>query len=181
MDGSEIGAAYPARLLGPRRVFPPPAACIQNKSGGIGKRKAATARSIAYSYVMSLPLRSAFFDHLPQRPLDIRKGGAQGSPAGVNHDIPLWSDFRAVQPEGFPNAPFDPVADHRSADRARHRKSQSSSASGRVRTSQAKGREQGTGKADTVIIDGSKFGRAQNPRSLRELQRAAGGGFSCWP
>jgi hypothetical protein len=51
----------------------------------------------------------------------------------------------------------------------------------RVRVCQAKGREQGTGKADTVIIDGSEFGRAQDPRSMRKLQRAAGGGFSCWP
>jgi hypothetical protein len=86
-----------------------------------------------------------------------------------------------MQPERFPNAPFDPVADHRSTDRARHRKPQSSRAPGRVRVGQAKDREQGTGKADTVIIDGSKFSRAQDPRSVRKLQRAAGGGFSCWP
>ena len=127
------------------------------------------------------PLGSAFFDHLPQRPLDIRKGGAQRRAPRIDHDVPLRADFRAVQPERFPNAPFDPVADHRSADRARDGKPQPSRVPGRVRVCQAKGREQRTGEADTVIIDGSEFGSAQNPRSVRKRERAAGGGFSCWP
>ncbi len=127
------------------------------------------------------PLRSAFFDHFPQRPLDIRKGRAQHGAPGIDHDIPLRPDFGAMEPERFPNAPLNPVADHRSADRARHGKPQSRRVPGRVRVCQAKGREQGTGESDTVIIDGSEFGSAQNPRSVRKLERAAGGGFSCWP
>jgi hypothetical protein len=142
---------------------------------------AATARSIAYRYVISPPLRSAFFDYLPERPLNLRKRSIERRPTGIDHDIPLRSDFRAVQPERFPNAALDPVADHGSADRSRYRESQTGGASGRVRTRQTKGGEQRTGEADTVIIDGSEFGRAQDPRSVRKLQRAAGGGFSCWP
>ena len=181
MDGSARGAARPARLRGPRRAFPPPAACIQNRSDGTGKRKAATARPIAYIDVIYPPLRSAFFNYLPQRPLDIRKGRAQSRPPGIDHDVPLRADFRAVQPERFPDATLDPIADHRSADRPRHGETQPGRVSRRVRDCQAESREQGTGESDTVIIDGSEFGSAQNPRSLRKLERAAGGGFSCWP
>lgn len=181
MDDSAAGAAYPSKLLGPRRAFPPPAACIQNRSGGTGTPKAATARPIAYRYVISPPLRSAFFDHLAECSLDLRERRLERRSAGIDHDIPLRSDFHAMQPERLPNAPLDPVANDRSADGARYRKAQASCCSGRVRVCQAKGREQGTREADTVIIDGSKFGRAQNPRCVRKLQRAAGGGFSCWP
>ena len=112
---------------------------------------------------MCPPLRSAFFDHFPQCPLDIWKGGSEGRAPGIDHDVPLRAELRAMQPESFPNAPFDAVADHRSADSARDSKPQSSRVPGWVWACQAKGREQGTGKADTVIIDGSELGRAQNP------------------
>ncbi len=181
MDGSATGAGHPARLPGPRRAFPPLVACIQNRSDGTGKRKAATAKPIAYIDAISPLLRSAFFDHLSQRPFEIRERRVERRPTGIDHDIPLRADFRAVQPERFPNPPLDSVADHRAADRPRNGKPQSSCFSGRVRVCQAKGREQGTGKANTVIIDGSEIGSAQNPRSVRKRQRAAGGGVSCWP
>ncbi len=180
-DGSAADASFPARPLGPRRAFPPLAACTQSKSGGTGKRKAATARPIAYRYVMSPLLRSAFFDHLAERSLDLRKRRAQGRTPGVNHDVPLRSDIRPLQPERFPDTALDAVTHHSPTDGTRYGKPQPRCDSRRVRTRQAERSEQGTGKADTVIIDGSKFGCAQDPRSVRELQRAAGGGFSCWP
>ena len=96
------------------------------------------ARPIAYIDVKPPPLRSAFLNHLPQSPLDLWERRAKGRAPRVDHNIPLASDFGAMQPEGFPNATIDAIAHHRSADRARHREPQAGGASRRVRTRQAK-------------------------------------------
>ena len=96
------------------------------------------ARPIAYIDVKPPPLRSAFLDHPPQRPLDLGKRRAEGRAPRVDHDIPLAADFGAMQPERLPDAALDAVAHDRSADRTRHREPQAGGASRRVRTRQAK-------------------------------------------
>ena len=96
------------------------------------------ARAIVYIDVTPPPLRSAFLNQLPERPLDFRKRRAKSRAPRVDHDIPLAADFGAMHPEGFPNAALDAVAHDRSADRSRHGESQAGGASRRVRTRQAK-------------------------------------------
>ena len=65
MGGSAANAWCPATRPAPRRVFPLPASCIQNRSDETGRPKASMARPIAYIDVTAPPLRSAFLDHLP--------------------------------------------------------------------------------------------------------------------
>jgi len=95
-------------------------------------------RAIAYIDVTPPPLRSAFLNHLCERPLDFQKRRAEGCAPRVDHDVPLPPDFGAVEPEGFPNAALDAVAHDRSADCTRHREPQAGGTSRRVRTRQAK-------------------------------------------
>jgi len=96
------------------------------------------ARPTAYIYVTPPPLRSAFFDHPRERPLDFRERRAQRRAPWIDDNVPLPADFGAVQPESFANAPLDAVAYDRSANRARHGETQAGGASRRVRTRQAK-------------------------------------------
>ncbi len=70
------------------------------------------ARAIAYIDVTPPPLRSAFLDHLCERPLDFGKRCAERRTPRIDHDIPLASDFGAVHPEGFADAAFNSVAHH---------------------------------------------------------------------
>ena len=65
MDGSAANAGFLAIPPAPRRAFPPPASCIQNRSGESGRPRASMARAIAYIDVTPPPLRSAFLDHFP--------------------------------------------------------------------------------------------------------------------
>lgn len=155
-------------------------------SGESGRPRAGRARSIAYKYEAnpakgSVWLRPAFVDHLLERPLDFGKRRVEGGAAGIDHDIPLRADFGAVEPEGFAEAALNAVADDGSANRAGHGETQARARSRGPRVRQAKGGEQGTGKADTVVISGSEFDGAQDPRRGRKRERAAGCGFSWTP
>ena len=175
-DGSAAGAAGPFPRRAPRRVFPPPAACIPNRWDENGRRTAGTAKPIAYRYEVCRWLRSAFIDHLSERPLDFGKWSQQRRAAGIENDIPLRPDFSAVQSKRLAEAPLDPVPRDRSADGAWHRETQSRAAPRHIRPRHAERSEQGTGKADTVVIRGSKIGSAQDPARGRKRERTAGGG-----
>jgi hypothetical protein len=83
-----------------------------------------------------------------------------------------------MEPESLANTALNAVADDGTADRARHCEAQPGGVPRRIRTRQAKRSEEWSGEANTVVIDGSEFGGAQNPRCLRKRERAAAGGFS---
>lgn len=103
-----------------------------------------------------------------ERPLDFRKRCIEGGAARIDHDVPLRSDFGAVEPESLAEAALNPVADDGSANGAGHGETQARAASRGPRVRQAKGGEQGTGKANTVVISGSEFDGAQGPAKRAE-------------
>lgn len=107
--------------------------------------------------------RSAFFNHFPERKVDLVNGRFDRSFARVEHDIPLRPDFGTMHAERFSQTPFDPVANHRATDRSRNRKSKTSAGSVTFCVREAKRREQGSGEAHAVVIYRSEIGGAQNP------------------
>jgi len=100
----------------------------------------------------------AFFNHPLKRPLDFRKWRIERRSPGVDDDIPRPNKFGAMDTKRFPEPAFDPVADHRSADRSRDGKPHPDAIP--IRSRQTERREQGTGNADAVVIDESKIGGA---------------------
>src|SRR5260370_1706900 len=141
---SAASVRCPSGFRATHHAFQSPASRTPSTWDESGRPKASRARSIAYIDEGGLRLRSAFFDHLPQRALDLRERRGARRPARVNHDIPLRPDFGAVQAERLTEPAFDAVADHRSADRARHGETQTRAASSWIRARQAKRSEQGT-------------------------------------
>ncbi len=150
-----------------------------------GKRKAGRARSIAYKYetnpAKGSVLSPAFVDHLLERPLDFGKRRVESGAAGIDHDIPLRADFGAVEAESLAETALNAVANHGSTNGAGYGETQARAGSRGPRVRQAKGGEQGTGKANTVVISGSEFDGAQDPRRGRKRECAAGCGFSWTP
>ena len=111
----------------------------------------------------------AFFNHHPERPVDIRRRSRNRGPAGIEHDIPRRAQLRSMFPETFAEPAFDSVPHHRPADRARHGESKSRTTgftwAGARPTESG---EQRAGKAGTVVIDRSEIGGAQNASGSRE-------------
>ena len=139
----------------------------------------------AYRYVKWRSLGSAFFDHLPERPLQLFKRCVERGFAGINHNVPLRADFGPMQTEEFTNPAFDAVTDDSPANGPRYGKSEARRRSGgRISNDdaiavtlagQAKRRKQRTGKATAIVIDGLELDGAQDPRCLRTQKRAVFG------
>jgi len=107
------------------------------------------------------------FDHLPERPLKVRKGRGERRSPWINDDVPLWIEFRSVQAERFPHTPLDAVPDNASTDSAGNRESQSRPWTLILRSRQTKSGEEGTGNALAVVIHFSEIGGAQGPDGRR--------------
>ena len=137
--------------------------------------RATAARSTAYTYAIRRLQVPAFFDHLGERALEIGKRRVEGRFARVEDQVEVGRPLRAMQAERGAETPLDTVADHGSAEGARHGEAQAhpdSIALARLR----KGDEQRTGAAFTVIIDRSEIGGAQNAgRSGKQLPAAGPG------
>ncbi len=93
----------------------------------------------------------------------------------------LRRDFGAVQPEGLAETALDPVAHHRLTDRARNGEAQTRPQNHcaigapvwRIAFARpAKGGEQRTGDAESVIIDEPEIGGAQNPGRPGKVERS---------
>jgi len=119
----------------------------------------------------------AFFDHLPQRPLDLTKRSGERRASRIKNHIPSRAELGTVLTEGLAQTALDSIADDRPAQRSRHRKSQPGSSFRIGSALQAERREHRAGYAGAVVIDRSKIGGAQNPRGSREGERIAAGGF----
>ena len=103
------------------------------------------------------------FDHLPERPLEVRKRRSERGPAGIKYDIPPRIELGPVQAERFPQTTLDAVSIHASADRTGNGESQSRTATFAVFPRETKGGEQGAGNALAMVIHFSEVGGAQGP------------------
>jgi hypothetical protein len=71
--------------------------------------------------------RVAFFDHPPHLALNLTELRVERRSPGIEHDVPLWGDFSAVQAENFAEAAFDAIADDGLPDRPWHGESKTRS------------------------------------------------------
>ncbi len=127
-------------------------------------RKGRLERSIACRYE-GRSARVASIDHLPHFLLEIGESSLERRAPRVEHDIPFRSQPRFEHPECLSQTPLDPIADHRVADRAGNSETKPWPESRRVvRTGPAKGGEEGTGDAESLVINKPELGRAQNSR-----------------
>ena len=124
-------------------------------------------RSIAYKYE-ELRARVAsghyFREYFHERLLDFCEGRIENAAAGVEDNVPLRAERRAVQAECFAQPPFDAVANHGLADspgdgKAQARTTPCSLISGARQTKRGKQR---AGEADALVINFTEVGRAQN-------------------
>lgn len=132
-------------------------------------------------------LTLAFADHFHERLLDFGKRRVDSRAPRINNDVPLRCECRAVHSKSFAQTALDAVTDDSSAERSRGCDAQTGTvtlnrAFGAVDAGETECREQRIRDAQTLVIDDSKFGGAQNPRRLRKGERgprcAAGGGVS---
>lgn len=200
-DGSAAGVPGPSRSRAPRRISRRTASCIPNTSGESGRPRAGTETPIAYKYVGWPGSGSAFFDQSPKGLFDIGETGVERRAPRVEDDVPLRADFRAMQAKRRAEAPLNTIAHHRSADRARHGKSEPGACDKscarsrgfarwqscsrfrgvtgfRTRPRPAEGSEQGTRDAKALVIGGAEFGGAQDPGRSGKSRRGAGCGFN---
>ncbi len=173
MGGIGAAALIPSRCRGPRRIFPPIASCIPNRSDETGTQRADTERPTAYRYEERPASRSAFFDYLTQGPFDRGKTCVENRAPGVEHDIPLRSEFRPVQSKGRPQTPFDPVPDDGPANGARNCKPETRSLEAgvfrfRFFPLSTEGGKQRTGDSKAMVIGGAKLSGAQDPGRSRK-------------
>lgn len=125
MGGISAAASGPSICRGPRRIFPRTASCIPNRSDETGMPTEDRETPTVYRYAEWLVSGSAFFDQPAESPFDGGKTCIERRAPGVEHDIPLRSEFRAMQAKGRAKTPLDAIANHGSADSARDRKTQS--------------------------------------------------------
>jgi hypothetical protein len=122
--GISAAAPSPSRFRGQRHTFQSTASCIPNTSDETGMPTAGTGTPTAYRYAEWLVSGSAFFNHPSQSPFERRETGIERRAPGVKHDIPLRSEFRAMQSKYRAQTPLNTIANHGSADRPRDRKSE---------------------------------------------------------
>lgn len=104
------------------------------------------------------------------------EGGVEDGAAGIEDDVPLRRERGAVEAKGFAQTALDAVAVDRAADGSRDGEAEAGAGwagSGSGIASEAEGREEGTGDAETMVIDESKVGGAKDPAGAREQQRGA--------
>src|SRR5579862_2003583 len=178
MDGSATAGAGPCRrraVLHAVQLLP---SCTLSRWDKSGMRKESPGKPIACRYG-GWSARVAFFDHPPHFALDLGELRFQRRAARIDHDVPLRREFGPVQPEGFAKTALDSISDHGFADRARHCEAQTGptfprgGVQGRDFARPAKGGEQRTGDAESVIIDKPEIGGAQNPGGPGKVERPA--------
>ena len=118
-------------------------------------------------------------NHPFERQLQFGERRGKRRAPGVEHDIPLRTEFSSMFPERFAKPSLDPVARHRFSDCPGNRESETDTFSGRS-PRQTKRREQRAGEAKAIVIDLSEIGRAQDPGRSWKKKRTAGGGL-IWP
>jgi hypothetical protein len=110
-------------------------------------------------------------DHLSQSAFDFVKPGVEGRRARIEHDIPLATEFRTMEPEGLAEPALDAVALDGAAHRPRDGKSQTGTVG--IGSGQTECGEQRAGDAKTFVINESEFGGTQDPGRPRKLECAA--------
>lgn len=149
-------------------MFLPLRSCTANRLDENGRPTAATGRSNVCKYARSQVLVPAFFDHLEQSAFDIGERSCRRRAAWIDHNVPLRADFGAVKPKRFTNPAFDPVADHRAANRARHGETDPGAIA--VIPRKAERREDWTGNPSAVVIDNTKIRGSEDPRRSRKRE-----------
>jgi len=124
---------------------------------------------LALSRALSRPLRLASGDNFEKRPLNLLKTRFRRRAPRVNHDVPAGRQICSMQSKGLAKPALDLVAHHRSAQRPRGCNTKPWTGI-RPGSRQAERREQRTGDAKTLVINGSKIGGSQNPRGLRKFE-----------
>ena len=142
-DGSGPVAVRPSTRRALRRDVPLPPAYIPSTWDKNGTRKTTSARSIVCRYAKRRSQVRAFFDHLPESPLDFGELGFKGRAPGVDDDIPLRAELGAMQAEGFAESALDAVADDGSAEGAGSGESQACTGLSTAVARQTERREQG--------------------------------------
>src|ERR1700683_2028205 len=171
-DGSAAAGADPSRRPATLHAVQLLPSCIPNRWDKSGKPKESPEKPTACRYG-GWSARVAFFDHSSHLTLNLGELRLQRRAARIEHDVPLRRDFRSVQPEDFAETALDSVADHSFADRARNGEAQAGSQFHRCAFARpAKGGEQRTGHAESVIINKPEIGGAQNPGGPGKVERS---------
>jgi len=112
-------------------------------------------------------------DHFSESFFDFAEAGQEHRAAGVEDDIPARLQFGAMEAKGFAKTASDAVAVDGAADGSGDGEAEAGALRVRTFASEAKGREQGTGDAETMIIDVSKVGGTEDPAGSRRGQLGA--------
>jgi hypothetical protein len=126
-------------------------------------------------------LAFAFTDHFHERLLDFGERRVERRATRINDDVPLRRKREAVHSKSLAQPALDAIAHDSSTQRARGGDAQAWT-NRAVSAGKTECRQQRIRDAQTLVINGSKFSGAQNPRRLRKGERgprcAAGGGVS---
>lgn len=129
-----------------------------------GTRMGRLVRSIACRYE-GRSARVASIDHLPHFLLEIAESSLERRAPRVEDDVPFRSQLRFEQPECLSKAPLDAIPHDRAANGARNGKPKPGAKSCRIAgAGPAKGGEERTGDAESLVINEPEVGRAQNSR-----------------
>ena len=101
--------------------------------------------------------------HLPPQ---IRQRRIEGSFPWIDHDGPLGVQPIELAADGLADAPLDAVANHRTAQGARHGKADARAI--RQSAADTEGREQRAGVAGSLVIDSAEIDRSQQADTFRK-------------
>jgi len=165
-DGSAAAGTGPSRSHAPRHTFRRLHACNPNRSDRSGTPRAAAGRGLVYRCeapaLRSIATEKKALYFAPQ----LRHGRMERFRPRIDDDGPLRIQPIERVAHGFAEPPFNAIARHGLAERARYRKADARPAS--LRFAYAKGRETRSRKAAPLFVNPSKILRSQQTNTFRK-------------
>ncbi len=139
----------------------PPRACNPSSSDRNGKRKATAETRPACKGAAGLPRSARAEKETFDLPFQFAERRRQHAAAGIDNHSALRTQYRETGAHSLPDSPLDPVADHRVAQRARHRDAHLGPPARFIK--QNKSQQRGARVAGAALIDGTELAGTQNP------------------